>query len=307
MLRRLAQSVIVAAACLAAPPGIADAPPSAVFIYHSDHDLPPGRQPSQRNQYTIEVLRTALDRTRAAYGPYELRPSPAMHEKFRPLALVRGDEGINISLFPSKPGYAGKLIPVRIPIDRGLMGYRVMTIRAEDQPRFDAVRSLDDLKALRFGLLGSWDDVAILRQDGLAVETGSSMEGLLRMLDAKRFDGFSNSPPPAVELYERYAAQYPGLAIESGLLLHYPMPVYFWFRDTADGRRRAERLRAGLDSMVRDGTMKALFDKWYGPTLARLTLDRRRVIDLPNPLLDPADPVDAPDLWYAPEEPLPGR
>ena len=303
MLCRIAQLLIVAVGCLAGLSVMADTAPAMRFIYHSDHPPPPpGQQPSERNQYTLEVLRTALDRTRDTFGPYELTPSPAMHEKFRPLALEHGDEGINISVFPSKPGYADKLIPVRIPIDRGLMGYRILTIRAADQPRFDAIRSLDDLKAFRFGLLGSWDDVGILQHADLAIETGSSMEGLLHMLEAKRFDALSISAPPVLELHDRTAVSFPGIEIEKSLLLHYPMPLYFWFRDTEDGRRRAERVRIGLESMVQDGTLKSLFRKWYGATLARLDVDRRRVVELPNPQLDAADPLDRRALWYRPGE-----
>jgi hypothetical protein len=303
MLCRIAKLLIVVAGCLAGVPDLADSAPTMRFVYHSDHaPPPPGQQPSQRNQYTIDVLRTALDRTRDVYGAYELAPSPAMHEKFRPLALEHGDEGINISVFPSKPGYSDKLIPVRIPIDRGLMGFRILTIRSADQPRFDAIRSADDLKAFRFGLLGSWDDVGILQHDGLAVETGTSMEGLLHMLDSKRFDAFNNSAPPTVELHDRTAAAFPDLAIEANLMLHYPVPVYFWFRDTQDGRRMADRVRIGLESMVQDGTLKTLFHKWYGATLTRLEIDRRRVVELPNPQLDPADPLDRPALWYMPGE-----
>lgn len=306
MLRRIAQLLIVATQCLAGPPVMAEPAPT-LFIYHSDHDPPSGTPLSARNQYTLEVLRTALERTRGAYGPYTLAPSPAMHEKFRPQALERGDQGINISVFPNRSGYADKLVPVRIPIDRGLMGWRVLTIRAKDQPRFDGVSSPDDLKPFRFGLLGSWSDVEIMQRDGFSVETGPSMDGLLRMLDARRSDAFSNSPAPALELLASHRAEYPGLAIENSLLLHYPMPVYFWFRDTDDGRRRAERVRIGLESMVRDGTLKALFDTYYGPSLAKLGADRRRVVELPNPQLDAADPVDRSDLWYAPGETAPGR
>ena len=307
MLLRFALVLFIAAQCFAAPVVMAE-PPVTVFIYHSDDDPPPpGRSASRRENYTHELLRAVLDRTRAAYGPYELAPSPPMHEKFRALALERGDDGINISVFPSKRGYPRTVIPVRIPIDRGLMGYRVLTIRAADQPRFDAVRTADDLKQFHFGLRGGWIDVGIMQRDGFAVETGLTLNGLMHMLDAGRFDAFSNSPPPAAELLDRLTATYPGLVIEAGLLVHYPMPVYFWFRDTEDGRRRAERVRAGLEQMIRDGSMKALFDKWYGPALARLGVDRRRIVELPNPQLDPADPVDRPDLWYAPGENAPGR
>lgn len=302
MSRCFPRALLILVLCFAAPARTAERAVMA-FIYHSDHAAPlPGEPESLRNQYTLEVLRQALERTRAAYGDFALTPSPAMHEKYRPTALEHADEGINISAFPAKSGLDGKLIPVRIPIDRGLIGYRVLTIRAADQPRFDQVREAADLKSFRFGLLGSWDDVDILMHDGVAVETGSSQDGLFRMLDAKRFDALANAVPPVTQLFDRYGPVYPAMAIEKGLLLHYPMPVYFWFRNTEDGRLRAERVRSGLESMVKDGTLKTLFHKQFDETLQRLDFGHRRVIDLPDPLLDGQDPLADPALWYKPGE-----
>ncbi len=50
------------------------------------------------------------------------------------------------------------------------------------------------------------------------------------------------------EMAER-GAGFPGLAIERHLVLHYPMPVYFWFPNTPEDRKRAERVREGLRAM----------------------------------------------------------
>lgn len=303
MLRWFPQILIALSICFASPAGAEERPVMA-FIYHSDDGAPsPNQTRSQRDLYTMEVLNQALERTREAYGDYTLTPSPAMHEKYGPNALEHGDEGINVSVFPAKNGLADKLIPVRIPIHRGLIGYRVLTILAADQPRFERVREASDLKAFRFGLLGQWDDVKILQGDGIPVETATSQDGLFHMLDAKRCDALSNAVPPVMLLFGRYGAAYPKMAIEKRLLLHYPMPFYFWFRNSEDGRRRAERLQAGLLSMVRDGTLKTLFYKHYGDVLKQLDFDHRRVIELPNPTLDGQDPLDDPALWYRPGEP----
>ena len=302
MFRWLSSALLAFHLCFAIAAGAQERPVMA-FIYHSDHEAPlPGEPLSERDKYTLEVLREALERTRDAYGDFTLAPSPVMHEKYRPAALEHGEEGINISVFPARSGLSDKIIPVRIPLHRGLVGYRLLTIRAADQPRFDKIRTVADLKGVRIGLLGSWTDVEILQRDGLLVETGASLEGLFHMLDAKRFDALSNAVPGAEDLFLRSRRTFPGLAIEKGLLLHYPTPFYFWFRNTEDGRMRAERVRSGLQSMVKDGTVKTLFYKHFGEILKRLRFSRRRVIELPNPLLDGQDPLDDPALWYRPGE-----
>jgi hypothetical protein len=302
MLRWFSGALFTVTLCLAATAG-AEERPAMTFIYHRDHEaLPPGAPPELRDEYTFQLLHEALERTRDRYGDFVLTPSPAMHEKYRPTTLEHGDEGINISVYPAKSDLGDKIFPVRIPIHRGLIGYRVLTIRAADQPRFDKVRSVADLKAFRFGLIGSWSDVEILQQAGFTVETSSSQNGLYRMLNAKHTDALSNSIPPAMQLLEHYSPTYPAMAIEKKLLLHYPMPFYFWFRNDQEGRLRAERVRAGLESMVRDGTIKALFYKYFGEILKQLDFDHRRIIELPNPTLDGQDPLNDPSLWYRPGE-----
>lgn len=269
------------------------------LVYHKDESA---SNPHARDQYTLDVLRESLERTRGTFGDFTLAPSLPMHEKYRPTALEHGDAGINISVFPAKAGLDQNLIPVRIPIDRGLVGYRVLTIHAADQPRFDGVQTAEDLKPFHFGLPGSWQDVGILQQNGLTVETSTSQEGLFRMLDTNRLDALTNAVPPVAELFEHYARSYPAVAIEKRLLLHYPMPFYFWFRNTEEGRKQAERVRTGLRSMIEDGTLKILFYKRYGAFLKQLDFAHRRVIELANPLLDGQDPLADSALWYKPGE-----
>lgn len=251
---------IVAASLLlvlefAAAPAPAAEPPMT-YIYHRDEgDI------DVRNQYLWRVLRGALEHTRAAYGDYVLEPSIAMHEKRRIYVLENNEAGINVSLFPAQRGLDDKLTAVRIPVDRGMLGYRVLLIRESEQAVFSAVRSLDDLKKVRFGLLSWWEDVPIMTNAGLTVVPGTSYEGLFKMLGAGRFDALSRSSSEVVQEFEVRGKDLPGVAIEKHLLLHYPMPAYFWFPNTDDGRRRAERVRVGLTEMMKDGTLQSLFDQ----------------------------------------------
>ena len=277
----------------AAMPAAAD--PAMTYIYHRDEgDI------DVRNQYLWRMLRGALEHTRANWGDYVLEPSIAMHEKRRIYVLENNVAGINVSLFPAQRGLDDKLVPVRIPVDRGMLGYRVLLIRQSDQPIFSAVKSLADLRNIRFGLLSWWEDVAIMKNAGLDVVPGTSYEGLFKMLDAGRFDALSRSSSEVVQEFELRRKDLPGVAIETHLLLHYPMPAYFWFPNTDDGRRRADRVREGLVMMMKDGSFQALFDQEFGPLIKRLDLYHRLVIELSNPLLGDNDPLGDSSLWYRP-------
>lgn len=290
-----------------ASPAFADQQPISSYVYQSeDEPVKPGIQPQiHRSEIPIRVLREALDSTTDIYGPYEISPTPPMHEKFRPLALEHGDNGINVAIFPSSQAYADKLIAVPIPIDRGMLGYALLLIRSKDRQKFDAVQSIEDLKKLRLGTIGSWLSVDILKSSGINVETSPTFEGLLRMLNAGRFDALTCTFPTGVEVYDKYVSSYPDIVIEDRLMLHYPFPSYFWFRNTDDGRRRAERVRKGLESMVQDGRLKKIFYEAYGTSLARLPSERWRVIELPNPAIGPEDALERPALWYSPGEKVP--
>lgn len=277
----------------AAPPVRAE--PAMTFVYPRDEgdvDL--------RNQYFWRVLRAALEHTRDRWGDYTLKPSIAMLERRRLYVLQHKEGGINVSLFPAQEGLEDKLVPVRIPVDRGLLGYRVMLIRESEQPRFDAVRSLDDLKQFTFAHMSWWEDVAVLKAAGLKVVSGTSYEGLFKMLNAGRFDAFNRSASEIVQEYTVRQKDLPQVAIEKHLLLHYPMPDYFWFSNTVEGRKRAERVGTGLREMIADGSLQALFDEEFGPLIKRLDLDHRLVIELPNPLLGEGEPLGDAALWYRP-------
>jgi hypothetical protein len=141
--------------------------------------------------------------------------------------------------------------------------------------------------------------VPILEGAGLTVVQGGSYEGLFKMLAARRFDAYNRSASEIWQELESRKGEIPGMAIERHLLLHYPLPAYFWFARSEQGRRLAERVRVGLDSMVADGTLEVMFDQQYAPLIAPLDLDHRKVIELPNPILGRHEPLRDVRLWYS--------
>jgi len=291
--------MLVIAVCVAAWSGRGWAEERAAapmsFIYY---DGQIERAPIRRFHW--RVLEAVLRRTRAAYGDYELvalPPAPASRQRHE---LSQSHPAITVAAFNGTADRTQGLIPVRIPIDFGLQSYRVLLIREGDQERFDRIASLDDLKSIRFGLLPGWSDVLVMRANGMNLVEGQNFEGLYHMLAAKRFDAFSRGAAETMDDFRHGGMVVPGLAVERHLLLHYPLPIYFWFADDADGRRRAERVRAGLAAMVADGSLAAMVMDRYRTDLSGLDLAGRHVIELPNPLLDGRDPLDDGRLWFHP-------
>ncbi len=254
-----------------------------------------------RYEYDWEVLRTALEKTRARFGSFSLRPSASSMTPARASEELQAPKGrINLLARATSTELEQQFLPVRLPIDRGLLGYRIFLVRSTDLPRLAAVRTLDDLRVLRAGLGKDWADVAILRAAGLPVVEGSTYDGLFPMLTAGRFDFFSRAVDEALREYDERQANLPGLAVEPTLLLHYPLPRYFFVRHDAEGRQLGARIAAGLETMLRDGSLKALFYRHKGPMIERAGLRHRRVLQLANPTLPPETPLARRELWYDP-------
>jgi ABC-type amino acid transport substrate-binding protein len=274
----------------------AQAQPVMTYIYHS-----PESALDVRYVYHWEILRTALEKTSATWGPYRMVPSAFMTERRQAFELKNATGTLTVMYLSTTPDFERSLIPIRIPVDRNLGGYCVFLIRKEDQRRFDSVRTIDDLRRFTFGLGLGWEDVDILRNAGLRVVTGSSYDGLFEMLVNKRFDVLPRATVEVLDEYDRRAKELPDLWIEQHLLLYYPLPMYFWFPKTPEGRRLASRAEEGMRIMIADGTYDQIFDKYQRRKIQRLQLTSRTMIRIGNPFLGPEVPFSDKRLWFDPQ------
>ena len=249
--------------------------------------------------YDYELLRLALAKTVATHGPVEVRESEVPMNQARAAEELMVPKGmINVFARSTSIEHEARMRPVRIPLDKGLVSYRLFLIRAEDQPKFAAVRTLDDLRKLSAGSFTTWADTRILRDGGFQVVTGDNYEGLFRMLMAGRFDFFSRSVDEAFRELEERRALYPAMKIEETILLHFPTTRYFFVQRSAEGEALAARIAAGLNEMVRDGSFDTHFRKHKGPAIAKADLKRRKLFRIPNPHLPPETPLARRELWY---------
>jgi ABC-type amino acid transport substrate-binding protein len=286
------------AACvvlLAILPAAARADEPMTYVYHA-----PESALDVRYVYHWEVLRTALEKTKARWGPYRMVQSEPMSERRQRFELESASGKLTVMYLSTIPEFEQRLVPVRIPVDRNLGGYCVFLVRKEDRHRFDAVRTVEDLRPFKFGLGYGWVDVDILRASGLSVVTGTSYDGLFEMLVHRRFDIFLRAATEVLDEVEQRKDALPDLFIEEGIVFYYPLPMYFWFPRTAEGRRLAARAEEGMRAMIADGTYDAIFDRYQRHKIERLRLKQRRLIAIPNPFLGPETPFADKRLWFDP-------
>jgi len=192
----------------------------------------------------------------ASDGPFETSYHPLVLSSARILSKLDRGDGIDVIWTSTSSSREQNFRHVPVSLLRELADYKVLLINAEDQPRFNQIASLADLKNLRAGVGGHWPDAKLLSNNGFTIATSIYYESLFKMLAAERFDFFSRG------LFEAWydLEQHPGmgLAIEKTLMLYYPAPFYFFVRK--DNKALADRLERGLKIAQADGSFDALIN-----------------------------------------------
>ncbi len=258
----------------------------------------PESEGDTRNDYYWQLLRAALEATRERWGDFQLLAGGMMNG----LRTVRQlqEKQLNIILRSTSRQLESELRPIRIPLDKGLRGFRVFLIRRQLQARLDQVRTLADLQRFSIGQHSAWNDVEVLEAAGFNVVRGGSYEGLFEMASLGRFDLFSRSAAEAVAELQGRHTRFPDLTIERNLLLYYPLAPYLFVRRDVAGEQLAIRVEAGLEMILKDGSFDRIFNAYKAPVEQSLNLRGRRLLRIPNPLLSAETPLKRSELWYDP-------
>ena len=249
-------------------------------------------QEDPQQAYVTALLQLALARSGKTYAlrrsPLAMVQTRAMHE------IATGTGKVDIVWAMSSRAREEQLLPIRIPIDRGLIGWRVALIGARQPQLLRRVRSVAGLARLTAGQMRDWPDTLILQGNGLRIDTSSTYEGLFQQLAVGRIDYF---PRSVIEVQSELAshAQLP-LALDTHLVIRYPAAMYFFV-----GKHRPELARdieAGLEKALADGSFEQLFQRHFGRLADELKLRQRHVLELANPDLPEQTPLARKALWY---------
>ena len=250
----------------------------------------PESNPDERSLYTQRLLELALQRAKPAY---RVEQHPVRMLQGRALLRLKNGDGIDVVSTMTSSEREANFLPIRIPLDKGLIGWRLLLINKAQAAKLKTVRTLDDLKRLTAGQGSDWPDTAILRANGLPVYGTSNYEALFSMLESERIDYF---PRAVTEIWSEIGLYQERLAVEPSMVLRYPTAIYFFVRK--DNTLLAADITAGLEKMIADGSFEKLFQEFYGEMIRRSALKERRILDLNNPLMPKSLPLGRKNLWF---------
>ncbi|WP_404839671.1 hypothetical protein [Aeromonas media] len=236
------------------------------------------------SEYQLKLLELALDR---AGQPYKLERVDLNLNQFTLQQELRKGKTINVFWMGTSSALESALLPVPIPLFRGLEGLRLSFIHSDAQEKFNQVNTLADLKQLKAAQGVGWADNKILEQAGIATYAGR-YSNLFRLInDGDKLDFF---PRGLVEIFaerRELAAQYPNLAIEQHLLIRYPFAEFFFV--SPESPKLAKALQTGLERAYADGSFMKFFHEnpRVREALASANLEQRVTISLPNPDMTP--------------------
>ncbi len=251
----------------------------------------------QRYEYMIKVLKLVLDKTIASHGQYRLKPSIGMNQERMVRDLIY--DKLDVAQLPISEKNGHDLLPIRIPIRKGLLGWRILLIRKEDRGIFSKVKSIIDLQKFKAGFGSTWADLPILEYNigSDNVVTGKSYDGLFGMLINGRFDYLHRGlHEPWKEVAQR-RDQYPDLWIEETLILHYPMGDYLYVNPR--NIKLAERLQTGFNLALADGSFEQLFEEEFRGIIDKAKISQRTLIKFNNPNLPEDTPIQNKNLWLS--------
>jgi hypothetical protein len=250
----------------------------------------------KEDAYYLALLTLALEHSKSEFGEYELKK--AVQPMFQERAILEVENNKNLSVVWTMTSELReqKLNPVRIPILRGLGGYRIFLIKEKQQEKFYNITSKQQLQELYAGQGHDWPDSAILSDNSYHLVTGPGHKILFNMLQYGRFDYM----PRALHEAWNEAKIFDGLEVELSIALHYPSPYYFFVSN--DNPILSKRIELGLIKAEKEGRFQHLFNT-HAITQNMLTsakLHERKVFHLKNSFLSKESQkvVDKTELFH---------
>lgn len=232
----------------------------------------------KEDHYYLALLKLALENSKAEFGDYKLEKAVQPMFQKRAILEIQNNRNLDVIWTMTSKKRETELSPIRIPILRGLGGYRIFLIREEEQARFSKINTDEQLKQFLAGQGFDWPDSLILKDNNYRLITGPGHKTLFLMLQSSRFDYM----PRALHEPWNEIKMFNGLQVETSLALHYPSPYYFFVSN--DKPKLKRRIELGLEIAEKNGSFKQLFDN-HPVTKLMVTsakLESRKIFELSN-------------------------
>lgn len=243
-----------------------------------------------RTTYPLAVLALALDHTGVRYN---LVASQKPMGQGRSIKQLKANREISLVWSMTDRTREQELLPVRIPIYKGLIGWRIFLVKPQYRDTFRGFTSLEELRQYLPVQGHDWPDTRILRANGFEVVTGTGMNDLYTLVDNDRANFF---PRSVVEIWEEVENNPYNLVVEPHIAIRYPTATYFFVNKK--NVVLARLLETGFRRAIASGEFDRLFYQIHETYLSRANLGERLTFELNNPILPAKTPTGDSELWY---------
>lgn len=241
----------------------------------------------------LNVLKLAIEKSGNANN-YTYQESSTALTEARMVEMVK-EGSLSVMWAGTQIRYEQELLPIRIPVLKGLLGHRIFIIRQGEQHQFDQINSFQDLQRIPLGQGRFWGDTAVLKHNKMNVVAPVKYESLFHMLEGGRFDFYPRAVhEPWSEVTSRAELN---LTVEKRILLIYPFAMYFFV--SRDNPELGQTIESGFRRAIDDGSFDKLFfaHPLIQEALQKSGLKNRLVFRLENPNMTPETPSNDKSLW----------
>lgn len=242
--------------------------------------------------YPLELLQLALDETGVKY---RLIPSANRYEQGQALKNLAASREIQVLWSMTDANRENQLLPIRVPIYKGLIGLRLFFAHDDAIDGLGKVNDLAGLRSYKVAQGKDWPDTKILQFNGFEVVNSAMYDKLFDVVGSKQAQLFPRSVVEIWHEQDRWQSRYP-IQIEQKLGLYYPTAVYFFVN--RKNKVLANLIETGLEKAIESGRYDALFERTFEPMLEKARLSERTIYQLENPVLPPNTPLARKALWY---------
>ena len=244
--------------------------------------------------FYIDLIKLALKKINKL-DDYSIHPMDKVLSQGRTLIELTKKGGPSIYQSGTSIEREKNLIPIRIPLLKGTLGYRISLIHKDNIEKFDNISDLKGLSQFTACQGLHWPDSDILENAGLSVIRNPSYKNMFLQVKNKRCDYF---PRSIIEAYaEADALNDPDIVVYDKLIISYPFPMYFFV--SPYHKKLGVDIEEGLQLAIKDGSFDTFFNenkitkylfpltKWKNST----------ILNIKNPLLPKQTPTNNTALW----------
>ncbi len=212
----------------------------------------PQSEEDASHHYFSALLQQALDKTAAEYGSAQAQPTPFVLEQGRAEQALKAGQHIDVYWMGTSLEREQELAAIRIPLLKGLLGYRGLIIRESERLFFSKrVNWLRlNLRSICQGM--HWPDSDILESGGFRVIRSARFKSMFAMLENFRCDMFPRGIHEGPAEVSAHSQNSDKLGWFDQYLIYYPFPMYFFTKK--DNVVLTDRIAKGLEMMIDDGS-----------------------------------------------------